>query len=203
MNEIHRDQDEFKPAEGEFLSPARESNNISRIRDIIFGNEMREFSRRFRTLERSLENHKREIDERYSALEARLSNQFDLMRGEIRQGLQEIERKSAERNDELSQQYQTDFRRLSDTIDSNQREVSDHVSRFVAEQGSRLAELREQIHRSHEQMRHDLMEECDTLDGNKVSRYDLGDSLIALGMRLKDDTILEELSVQLLEDDEG
>ena len=202
MNDLTYDPDEPRQ-EGDFLSPARESNNISRIRDIIFGNEMRDFMRRFRMLDRAVEDHRRETDERMAALELRINNQLELMRNEIRQGIQEIERKSSERAEELTNRYQTDIRRMADVVDSTQRDLNDRLTQFVTEQGDRLSDLREQIHRNQEQLRATFMEECDSLDGNKVSRYDLGDSLIALGMRLKDDTILEELSVQLLEDDEG
>ncbi len=203
MNEIQNGRADLLESEEDLVSPTQETTNISRIRDIIVGNEIREFARRFRIIERTLDGFRRYMDERYNALEERLSQQLELMRNEMRQNFQEIDRKTSERNDELTSRYQADIRKLSDTIEAVQCEMSEHMNRAVMEQNSRIAELREQLRRNYEQLSNQFTEECDSLDAAKVNRYDLGDSLIALGMRFKDDTILEELSVQLLEEDEN
>ncbi len=47
-----------------------QSDEIARVRDILFGSNMREYERRFRTIEDELARHKQSLDELWQRLDA-------------------------------------------------------------------------------------------------------------------------------------
>ena len=59
-----------------------------------------------------------------------------------------------------------------------------------------IGELRDQMRRNCDTLRNELIAEADTLDESKMDRINLAESIIALGMKLKDEDLLKRLNVQ-------
>ena len=57
--------------------------------------------------------------------------------------------------------------------------------------------LREQARRNQESLRTELTSETETLETTKVDRLTLAETLIMLGMKLKDDDLLGEFGINL------
>jgi predicted nucleic acid-binding Zn-ribbon protein len=104
---------------------------VGRIREIIFGSQMRDYEGRFRLLQRDLENLKDELE----AL----------------------------------------------------REQSNKQDK---EQGKKLQKLRDDLRQSDDDLRAEMREAVDRLTMDKVDRSTLGDLLIEMGKRLKEDSAL-------------
>jgi hypothetical protein len=108
--------------------------DVGRIREIIFGSQMRDYEQRFRLLQRDLE---------------RLQSELDALR----------EQSSAQNK----------------------------------EQDKRLQALRDDMRQSDDDLRAEMREAVDRLTMDKVDRSTLGDILIEMGNRLKEDSALGSL----------
>lgn len=150
---------------------SRQVAEVERIRDIIFGSQMRNYDRQFADLvgqldllNKRLEELRAAVDQQRVAQEKRANE----LQGEMRQRLDDL------RND------------LSDRL-QQQGSASEAQGRQLA------ADLRQQ----EQGLRDEFTAAQRALDDAKTDRHNLGDLLMEMGMRLKQEVQLADLLDQL------
>jgi hypothetical protein len=167
------------------------------IREVILGPKIREDERRFRTIERELERLAQLDEERSVAVEIKLNETVEELNAEIDKGLREIDKRTNERLDQAVSRGEGEFHQVSTLIETLAQELRDKIDKLSNSCATQIEELRDQMRRNYDTLRGELITETDTLDDSKVNRFTLADSLIALGMKLKDEEVLDELNTKL------
>ena len=184
--------DAITPADRVSGGDAVATGNLEKVRDILFGNQMREVDRRFARLEERLSKETRDLKEdikrRLDALEAYANKETDALGTQIRQ--EHADR--VEANTRLA-------RDLADTAGTFERR-----SAALEEQLARSQrELRQQMLEQHHRLSDDLKERIDEvlaalaretheLRSDKTDRLALASLLKEMAMRLTDEFRLPE-----------
>ena len=166
---------------------AVEEADVGRIRDIIFGNQMRDYERRFGDLFSQLEAEtnriKTEVERRLDKFEAFIRTEFEQLNNRI----------GKERGDRVEAVEQ-----IERTIVSNQKVAGDKLSRIDEQLSKSTAEIRKLMHdqitelsahtsKLHEESGSRLKTESECLRQDKVSRADLAELLTEVALRLNTD----------------
>jgi chromosome segregation ATPase len=150
---------------------------VDRIRDIIFGSQMRSYDRQFKEVAGQLDLLSKQLEELRSALDQQRAAQemrTNDLQGEVRQRSEEV------RND-----------------------LSDRMQQQNAALETQLRQLASDLRKQGRDLRNQFTAALDALDEAKTDRHNLGDLLMELGMRLKQEGQLAELLDQLGETAEG
>ena len=160
------------------------AGNVDKIREIIFGGQMRDYDRRFSKLEQRLLNESehlhRDLDKRIDDLEPlvrkelhKLGDHVQKERGErmeadkrLRKELQELDEKTAQRASELDEKLNTEAREIRDQLRNQDKALRDA-----------MREMRDELSKA-------LASETDRLSADKVSRGALADLMTEVAMRL-------------------
>jgi chromosome segregation ATPase len=168
-------------------SYSTEVAGVDKIRDLLFGNQMQDYDRRFSLLEERFLQRFREIEaemtHKLGSLESSAKKQTESFAAELREEKdlridadKEIERVEREHNDTLE-------RRL--------RSTSDQLSRIEREQNDRLVQevqsLREEIKRRHEDLQHTIEKMFAELNGVKTDRNLLASLFVEVARCLNQD----------------
>jgi len=161
-----------------------ESDNVDQIRDIIFGSQMRDYEKRFISLE------KRVMSES-DMLRSETSNRLDALESYIKQEVGSLtDQLSTERGER-----EDDVRHLTDTINKNAldsdkktSQLQGHVNQGQAELRDSLLEQSKSLLNEIQNVRNTLMESLERsreeLGDEKTSRRDLADMFNEVAMRL-------------------
>jgi len=202
------------PAPVETASP----DELGRLRDILFGSQSRTYEKRLGDLETGLKTTRQEItdliSEKLNALADSTSSQFSDTRREFHDKLEKqgsdqssqlrsaqkdlserLERQSAEQSAQLNNVQ----KQLSDSVEKlaadllrqireTHKELSDRIDKMGSEQAERMRNLQAETRQRDESLRQELLSMADTLEGKKASRSDLGQMLMELGLRLRQDS---------------
>jgi DNA repair exonuclease SbcCD ATPase subunit len=194
------------------------ADELGRLRDILFGSQSRTLEKRLSDLETGLKSSRQEMDnllrDQINALSESTSAQFAESRREFnekldRQGTEQssqlraaqkelaerLERQSAEQASQLSAVQ----KQLSDSIErlaadllrqirETHKELSDRLDKLGAEQAERTRSLQSETRQRDENLRQELLAMAASLDSKKTSRQDLGQMLVELGVRLRQET---------------
>jgi hypothetical protein len=161
---------------------ANGGTDLDTLRDLLFGNQVRDLSRRLTELDARLETAKRDLkgtlNTRSEALATSNIEQVAALRKELTSRIEKETRTLAERIDtvatEFSAQLQTAQRELSEQLETLQHEFSD-----------RLHIAQEEARQRDEELRNELLALSAWLDDKKTSRHDLGQMLEEVGQRLQ------------------
>jgi GTPase involved in cell partitioning and DNA repair len=124
-------------------------------------------------------------------LSAKLGNEESGVTLDKIEGL--IDAKIDARLDGITSRGEADLQKLSTLINEFAHEFQTEIDRLSNE--TKL--LREQARRNQEALRTELISETETLETTKVDRLTLAETLIMLGMKLKDDSLLAEFGINL------
>lgn len=179
------------------------------LRDSIVGRYIRSYNKRLRTLNQDLEVLRQHVDEKLSGIDQRVTQEIAEVRTDIRnlsaklggedsgltlekiEGL--IDAKLDARLDGITARGEADLQKLSTLINDFASEFQAQIDRLSNE----VKLLREQARRNQESLRTELVSETETLEATKVDRLTLAETLIMLGMKLKDDDLLDEFGINL------
>jgi chromosome segregation ATPase len=160
---------------------------VDKIRDLLFGNQMQDYDRRFSLLEERFLQRLREIESEtarnISSLESSAKKQMESFAAELREEKdlrtdadKEIERMEREHND---------------TLEKRLRSTSDQLSRLEREQNDRLTQemqlLREEIKRRHEDIQRMIEKMFAELNGVKTDRNLLASLFVEVARCLNQD----------------
>ena len=179
------------------------------LRDSIVGRYIRNYNKRLRTLNQDLEALRQQVDDKLSGIDRRLTQEIAEVRTDIRnlstklggedsgltlekiEGL--IDAKLDARLDGITARGEADLQKLSTLINDSASEFQAQIDRLSNE----VKLLREQARRNQESLHTELVSETETLEATKVDRLTLAETLIMLGMKLKDDDLLDEFGINL------
>lgn len=179
------------------------------LRDSIVGRYIRNYNKRLRALSQDLEKARQHVDDKIAAMEQRFIGEIAGVKADIRKLSDQLESDNllltvdkAEvlidtridaRLDGITGRGEADLQKLSALVDEFGREFQAQIDRLSNE--TKL--LREQTRRNQEALRADLTSETETLEATKIDRLTLSETLIALGMKLKEDNLFDEFGVDL------
>lgn len=188
--------------------PARDQLE-AHLRESIVGRYIRSYNRRLRTLTQELENIQQQVDDKLTGIDRHVSEEIAAVKTDIRslsdqlggedlgltlekiEGL--IDAKLDARLDGITARGEADLQKLSTLINDFASEFQKQIDRLTNE----MKLLREQARRNQESLRTELVSETETLETTKVDRLTLAETLIMLGMKLKDDDLLNEFGINL------
>ncbi|MDE0426028.1 MAG: hypothetical protein OXN25_14320 [Candidatus Poribacteria bacterium] len=188
--------------------PAREQLE-AQLRDSIVGRYIRSYNKRLRTLNQELKEMQQEVDDKLTRMDQRVTEEIAEVKADIRglsaklgsedsgltldkiEGLVDV--KIDARLDAVTARGESDLQKLSTLVNEFAHEFQTEIDRLSNE--TKL--LREQARRGQESLRTELISETETLESTKVDRLTLAEILIMLGMKLKDDGLLDEFGINL------
>ena len=152
------------------------------LRDLIFGNQARDFTRRITDLDSRLETVRRELkneqDTRAQSVAKTASDQNIALRKEANSRVDKEVQIIGERLDQLT----TDFQEL---MESNRRALESRLDRVQEDNNERLRLLEEDARRRDDDLRSELLAISAWLEDKKASRHELGQMLEEIGQRLQ------------------
>jgi DNA anti-recombination protein RmuC len=152
------------------------------LRDLIFGNQARDFTRRITDLDSRLETVRRELkneqDARAQSVAKTASDQNIALRKEANSRIDKEVQVIGERLDQLT----TDFQEL---MESNRRALESRLDRMQEDNNERLRLLEEDARRRDDDLRSELLAISAWLEDKKTSRHELGQMLEEIGQRLQ------------------
>ena len=179
------------------------------LRDSIVGRYIRNYNKRLRTLSQDLEKTRQQLDDKLAAMEQRFIGEIADVKADIRKLSEQLESDNLlltadkiealidtrmdARLDGITGRGEADLQKLSALVDEFAREFQAQIDRLSNE--TKL--LREQTRRNQEALRADLTSETETLEATKIDRLTLSETLITLGMKLKEDNLFDEFGVDL------
>ncbi len=164
-----------------------ESQNVDRIRSILFGSQMRDYDERFTRLDERLGQHANELR---GELHQRLQGLEAFMKGEVESMMNRLRGENAERNQALG--------KLAQDLGETARGLELKISNLDQQAAQDTRELRQQlleqskalsteIGEKHAQMKAGLEQETQQIRGAMTGRETLADMLSELSLRLKNE----------------
>lgn len=182
----------MNPAEAQEQSRANgaavdESQNVDRIRDILFGSQMRDYDGRFQRLEERLaaeaNNLRADVGKRLEAIEAymrgeseSLGNRLNTEQSERGQAVERINRDLAETTRHLNE-------RITNLDNQIAKELRDLRQLMLDQTKALSAEIKEK----HDTLRAGLDHEAQQIRGAMTGREALAEMLSELSLRLKNE----------------
>lgn len=169
------------------LGQSMEKENIDKIRDILFGAQLRQYDQRFIRLEESLHqeiiNLRNETKKTFTFLEDYIKREFATLSEQVK--TEQTER--TETVEELA-------RKLNDATRILERKITQLHTKSIQEQRQlqeqilqQSKNLMEELREKHETLSTSLDRACKELRNDKTDRVALANLLMEVGMRLKDE----------------
>jgi methyl-accepting chemotaxis protein len=163
----------------------REGANVDKIRDILFGSQMRDYDKRFTRLEERLAKAA-------DALRDDLKKRFDSLESFVQQEVESIHQRlkaeKAERMD-ADKELTRETRDSSKTLDHRLSQLDEHLSSAQGDLRARILDqskaMLNEIQKSHSEMESSLEREAEMLRNEKTDRATLADLLTEMALRLK------------------
>lgn len=164
-----------------------ESQNVDRIRNILFGSQMRDYDGRFQKLEerlvRDAADVRGDLQKRLEALEA-------FMKGEVESMTNRVRAENSERNQALG--------KLTNDLAETARGLELKISNLDQQAAKDIRDLRQQlleqsktlsgdIKEKHDQMKAGLEQEAQQIRGAMTGREALAEMLSEVSLRLKNE----------------
>lgn len=186
------DKNNSKTNPADTTQEANEADNVDKIRDILFGNQMRDVDKRFAGLEKSLAND-------LAALRNENSLQLDALKTFIESEIEILgSRLSAEENarteniddleSQLKQQVRQIDKRIGDVSKAMDKNTSDINQKILKQSQDFSKELNDQISDVRERMDNHHQD----LSGSKVDKHRLSEVLNSLALQVNPDETVEK-----------
>jgi len=170
----------------------REGANVDKIRDILFGSQMRDYDKRFGRLEERLakaaEALRDDLKKRFDSLESFVQQEVESLH-------QRLKTEKAERVETLKD-LTRETRDSAKSLDNRLSQVDEHLAAAQGDLRTRILDqsktLLNEIHKAHSEMESSLEREAESLRNEKTDRAALADLLTEMALRLKDELELPE-----------
>jgi chromosome segregation ATPase len=167
--------------------PGSEVVGVDKIRDLLFGNQMQDYDRRFSMLEERFLQRLREIESEaarnLSSLEASAKKQMESLEAQLRE--EKDLRTDADREIDRTQ------REHNDTVEKRLRSISEQLSRVERDQADRLTQevqsLREEIKRRNDDLQRTIEKMFADLSNVKTDRNLLAGLFVEIARCLNQD----------------
>lgn len=182
------------PAEAKIPNAGKEQEgaNVDKIRDILFGSQMRDYEKRFARLE---ENVNKAVD----TLREDVAKRFDTLSGYVQQETeslsQRIKTEKSERADGLKE-LTREQKDAAKVLEKKLSQIEEQFADGQSELRSKILEHSKAVMNEIEKLRREaataLDREVETLRGEKTDRAALSDLFTEVALRLKNDFELPE-----------
>ena len=164
-----------------------ESGNIDKIRQILFGNQMRDYEKRFSRLEERLLKESADLrDEtrkRFDALETFIKNEMEALTGRLQAEQRTREESAQNLSRELQASSKSLEKKLGDFDEQNSRGQRDLRQQILDQSKS----LSDEIRHKHEEIKAALAREVAELSRDKTDRAALAALFSEVALRLNDE----------------
>ncbi len=164
-----------------------DAGNMDKIRDILFGNQARDYEKRFTKMENRVAREAAELKEE-------LLKRVDALEGYVKQEIKDINNRiKSESNDRadseksLQREMKENFEKLNKkllTDEENLSKKSTELREQILEQSKTLSD---EILSKHDHAASNLRQTAQELDDAKVNRSDLSGFFLEIAMRLSGD----------------
>ena len=163
---------------------APESGSVDKIRDILFGSQMRDYDKRFARLEERLIKEANDLrDEtrrRFDGLESFIRSELAALSDRVRN--------DASRRDELNEAMSLHLQETARSIERKLSQLDEQTSQAQRDLRQQLLtqsnDLNEEIRRKHDELAAALNREADELRHDKTDRAALADLFTEMALRL-------------------
>lgn len=192
-------------------------DELSRLRDILFGAQARDVDKHLAELENSLQTTRRDLTDlftqRIEALAASSNSQINELRNDFHHKLEEqgsdqtmlvrsIQKDILERMEKQSTEQtalvrgvQKDLTAALEKLESDsirqfrtlQKELSEHIERVNTEQTERVRALSAEVRQRDENLHNQLLAISESVENRKASRQEIGQVLVEMGLRFRRD----------------
>ncbi len=173
--------------------------NIDHIRDLLFGNKIREYENRFQECEQNINKLTRELSLFETETRERLDQLQDSLTTEIRSAVNSLEKKlkylsmtTEEKTNQLQKELYSTANNSSQGIESLHKSLTGKTN-FLRND---LFQTRDNLEQSMESLREQVFETIEkellNLKDKKVSRTDLADVLFELCVKIKGDELVRD-----------
>ena len=180
-------QPEANPDRADAGGALTEASNIDKIRDILFGVQMRDYEKRFSRLEERLLKESSDLRDdtrkRFEALESFVKSEFEALAGR----LQTEQRTRDESNQNLSRELQatgTNFERKLSELDEQTARGHRDLRQQLLDQSKNLSD---EIRRKHDELAALLDREVAELGNVKTDRASLASLFTEVALRLNNE----------------
>lgn len=161
--------------------------NVDKIREILFGGQMRDYEQRFADLEtrvtKNIELISNNFEKRMDRLDTFSKRELDKLSQQVkdeRKARREEGKQGSKELKDLAQQLESWCAELEEQIGSETHELRG----LLQEQGEELSGM---VHDTHDQLSKSMAEETRSLADGKLAREDLAALLTEVALRLKKD----------------
>lgn len=164
-----------------------ETVGVDKIRDLLFGNQMQDYDRRFSNLEerflQRLKDVEAESSRGLSAFELNSKKQIDSVVGQLRE--------EKDRRADAEKEIERNFRDQFQALDRRMRQLSDQVAQIERDFTDRLTQeaqaLRDEVKRRNDDTRHTIERMFAELSGVKTDRNLLAGLFVEVAKALNQD----------------
>ena len=164
-----------------------ESGKVDRIRDILFGSQMRDYDGRFQRLEEHLV---REVADVRTDIQKRLEVLENFMKGEVESIRNRANAEQSERSSAI-EKLGRDLIEAAKNLDSKINNLGEHAGKEVRDLREQLLDqskaLSAEIREKHEQMKAGVEHEAAQIRGAMTGREALAEMLSEVALRLKNE----------------
>lgn len=168
--------------------------NIDKIRDILLGSKLRDYDSRWEKIESNLSMFQQEIRERVEQTRTALSTDMRAAVDSLEQKIKALSLTSEEERVDLRQQIERTNKKFSNNIQALDEIVYNQTHSLKNELSETRDNLQQDIQTLREQILQELERRFFTLKESKVSRDDVAEVLLELGLRLKGAELVPELN---------
>jgi hypothetical protein len=174
-----------KPAKGGLPgTDIADSGSVDKIRDILFGNQMRDFERRFSQMEERLTKStldlRDETHKRLEALELFFKKELDALKARLKSEADERADNEKQFNDELKNASTGLKKAIAQAEESFSRDATELRQQILEQSKALTAE----IQLKNDQSSAELSARAGALDEAKIDRSTMAEYLIEMAMRL-------------------
>jgi len=169
------------------ISAENVDGNVDKIREILFGGQMRDYEQRFADLEKRLTKN---IELMSNNFEKRLERLNSYAKREIEKLADTLKDERKARRDD-GKQGSRDLKELAQQVESWCAELEEQIGSethdlrgLLQEQGEELSSM---VHDTHDQLSKNLATETQSLADAKLARDDMAALLTEVALRLKKD----------------
>ena len=162
-------------------SKGSESENLSRIKDILFGEDLQSIEQKFESFksENSLvqDKIKNEIVERLEKIELAIEAKSD--------EVDKIQEKSIEVQKDINNEFKEEIVKITIDVKNEKEKFENNLNEKVNELSDKISSLKDSLNLALEEFNKNHTDKLNELKSNKVSKNDIADLFIELADKIK------------------
>jgi chromosome segregation ATPase len=166
---------------------------VDRIRDIIFGQQMRSYEQQFKRFTNQLDQLGRQLEDLRAELERQRADQEARTIG-VQEELSQQHSRLETSLTQQTAQSRTEFRQA---VDQTRSDLSRRLEQLGAELRAQTGQLGIDLRKQGQELHGQFTAALEALEHDKASREHVGDLLVEMGTRLKEQKGLADLLGQL------